>query len=528
MLLALTFCLSLLQDDPPILVPNLDSAVRGMVGFQLPKELKVVADDVFLRRLMKDLVDAVPTDDEVRSFVDDRDPKKRSKKINGLLEDDRFAAFWAKRFEDVFFVDVVKNPWTELSMLTTGQQGKIVEAFTTWLASRLKADKPWTEIVGSMLDARGTPAGDPALGYLLSFRRGKGFEVEFAENMPQHLLGIRLRCARCHDHPFDKWRQEDFYGLAAFVVRQRARLGNTGLEVAYADEGEMKLPGPGGNPDALVRIGQGGIAPPVFLFGGTAGKNDDRMKVLAGFMTHKLNSQLPRMLVNRAWGWLFGVGLVNGVDDFNLKNKPLSLPLLELLTKSVAENKYSVKSLVRLICNTQAYQQPTPEEAPDGESFRHLAARKRLPRNYPAPLASSTLPLSLTLPADWVRVREGGGATKGLFLIPDKSRPGWTVELKLLQGRLPEEQWTQWSGHLEQPKKTPTVLTGKDGVKITFTELSGANFCRLEASGPVDFVVWVAVVEAAKPLTFQAAAPAEVLAPWRDDFIALLKSSSQK
>jgi hypothetical protein len=250
------------------------------------------------------------------------------------------------------------------------------------------------------------------------------------------------------------------------------------------------------------------------------------MKVLGAFMTQKLNSQVPRMLVNRVWGWLFGSGIVDAVDDFNLKNKPLSPALLETLTKSAIDNRYSVKSLVRLICNTQAYQMPTPEEAPDGESFRHAAARKRLPRTYPAPLASSVLPLSLTLPADWVRVREGGGGTKGLFLIPDKGRPGRSVELKLLQGRLPEEQWTQWSGHLEQPKKTPTALAGKDGVKITFTELSGSNPCRQEAAGPVDFLVWVAVVEAAKPLTFQVAAPVGVLDPWRDDFLALLKSLS--
>jgi hypothetical protein len=515
MLLALTLCLSLLQDDPPVIVPNIDSSVRNISGYQQPKEQKVVGDDVFLRRIMKDLIDAVPADDEVQVFVNDRDPRKRSKKINGLLADDRFAAVWAKRFEGVFFVDVLKNPWTGLPDLTTEQRGKIVEAFTAWLASRLKADKPWTEIVTQMLDTRGTPEVSPEMGWMLSLRRGKGFEREFAENLPRTLLGVRIACARCHDHPYAVWNIENYYGMAAFVVRQRARGGRLGLELKYMDDGEMK--GDSGNE-----------FPPKFLYGGTAEKHDDRMKVLARLMTAKTNPQLPRMLVNRVWGWLFGSGIVDPVDDFN-DRQTLSKPLLDAMTKSTVENNYSIKHLVRVLCNTQAYQMPTPAESPDAESFRHVAARKPAVRVY-KPLGSPppALPLTFEMPAAWARVKETSAA-KGLFLIPHKEDPTRTAELWLFERLLPRDNWTVGIGKLDPVTSTVTALDGKGKLKITFTELAGPTWCRRESEGqPVDYRFWMAAVEGGKPMHFRVGGPADLLDPWKADFEAFLKTLAQK
>ncbi|MBV8881128.1 MAG: DUF1549 domain-containing protein, partial [Planctomycetaceae bacterium] len=492
LILALLLLVQAQDRDPVLEAVMVDGAAKGIPGAHGAAWLPPVGDEAFLRRVTKDLVDAAPSEAELQAFVADPDPKKRSKKIDRLVADDRFATSWAKRFEGVFFVDVVKNPWTGVPDLAAEERQKIVDAFTSWLAKKLRDDKPWTDIVGQMLDARGTPEGDPALGYLLSFRRGMGFEREFVENMPRQLLGIRLRCARCHDHPFDKWRVEDYYGMASFVVRQRARFGKAGLEVKYDDSSEMAIPRLNGAKDADVKLASGGDAQPNFLFGGTAGKNDDRMKTLVGFMTVRANSQLPRMLANRVWGWLLGSGVVHPVDDFSLKNKAVSPALLELLTRSVIDGNYSVKHLVRVICNTESYQQPLPEEAPEGEGFRRIMVRKLAPRVYPPGAKAPEPPVTFEPPAGWTPIRRAGPA-KLLLGLPS---PG--VELGLFEGRLDESQWTNQTGKLEPRKSAVSTLEGKGGLKITLTELSGTNWCLPKADGPVEYRFWLAELAAPK------------------------------
>jgi hypothetical protein len=235
-----------------------------------------------------------------------------------------------------------------------------------WFKRQLIKETPYTDVVRYMLDARGTDEGDPALAYKLSFYKEEGQAIEFANGVAKHMLGIRILCARCHDHPFDRWTVQDYYGLAAFNVRQRVRgFGNGGekdsvghVEVKYADEGEMEIQrSPDANDkDSKVKLAQGGKADPVFLFGGAAGKNDDRAKVLGQLITQKANTQLPRAMVNRVWSFLFGRGIVHPVDDFNLKNKALSPALLDNLTRAFVDSKYSIKELVKLVCNTDVYQ----------------------------------------------------------------------------------------------------------------------------------------------------------------------------
>jgi len=511
--LVLFVALQVQNKDPGLDAPTLDSCVKGISGYASGKAVAPVGDAAFLKRVMKDLVDAAPTDAETKAFVDDPDPRKRAKKIDQLVEDDRFAAFWAQRFTRVLIPDLAESPWTQVSGLSAGRQGQAVEKFSAWVASRLKRDTPWTEIVHQMLDARGTLDGDPALAWLMSMRRGKGFALEFAERSSRELLGIRIGCARCHDHPYDKWTVDDYYGMAAFVARQHARMVGDQLEVKYDSDNELKLEA--GGLKTVFGKPSGTVIPPKFLFGGTADKNDDRMKVLAGLM-QKTNPQLSRMLANRVWSWLFGAGVVNPVDDFTLKNKSLSPALLESMVKTLQGNNSSVKFLVRVLCYTQAYQMPTPEEAPEADSFRHLAARLLAP----PPVAALPTP-TFELPSGWIQVKAPPG-TLALILIPHKGEKGRTVELRKVAGLSVKGQWQ--TGLMDPEKTVGTTLTGKGNLAITFTEQSGMNWCQLKSDGPVDYRFWVADVQAAKPYHFRVGAPAELLDPWRDDFESFLKS----
>jgi len=515
LLAAFLLLLQVQNKDPGIDAGPLDAAVRSIPGYGPGKAVPPIGDAAFLKRLMRDLADTVPTEAETKAFVDDPDPKKRSKKIDQLVEDDRFSAFWAKRFTRVLIPDLAESPWTQVSGLSAGRQGQAVERFTAWLANRLKKDAPWTEIVHALLDARGTLEGDPALAWLVSMRRGKGNPLEFAERLSRDLLGIRIGCARCHDHPYEKWTVDDYYGMAAFVARQHARIVGDQLEVKYDDDNELKLES--GGLKTVFGKPSGTVIPPKFLFGGMADKNDDRMKVLAGFLTQRSNPQLPRMLANRVWGWLFGVGVVNPVDDFNLKNKPLSPPLLESMVKTLQGNNTSVKFLVRVLCNTQAYQMPTPEESPDADSFRHLAARLPARRPY-VPLPA---PQPFELPSGWTQVKAPIG-TMALILIPHKEGKGRAVELRKVSGLLAKGQWQ--TGLIDPLKSVVTALTGKGNLGITFTEQSGMNWCQLDSDGPVDYRFWMVEVQAAKPYHFRVGAPADLLDPWRDEFESFLKT----
>lgn len=297
-------------------------------------------------------------------------------------------------------------------------------------------------------------------------------------------------------------------------------------QIKYGEEGEAAMPVLTASRDANVKIARGGTADPNFLFGGQAGKSDDRMTALAQFMTNKSNTQLPRALANRVWGWLFGFGIVHPVDDFNLKNKAASPAMMEILVRDTIANNYSLKRLVRVICSTKAYQMPLPEEAPDAESFRHIVgSRMARGRYYPATSRSPALPLKMDVPADWTRMMNG--SVKGLFVVPGRRDPLQKAELTLFDGK-------KDSGFLEtvtrqtlQPRKNAQVLAGN--LSVTLSEVSGLNTCIRGAEGPTDYVTLVALVEPAEgPFTFRFEGPASVVNDRRDEFIAFLKTVASK
>jgi hypothetical protein len=358
----------------PVQVGSVDSAAKSIRGYSTKDQGPISEDGEFLRRAMLDLVGYTPNLEQVKAFMADQNPNKRVQKIHDLVESDDWADLWSRQFAEAFFGD-----YHEVTMMTNPNVGKeasarIVKEFVGWFKRQLAKDVAYTDIVKYMLDARGTDAGDPALAYKLSFYKEDGQASEFANGVARHLLGIRLLCAKCHDHPFDKWTVQDYWSLAAFNVRQRVRgSGNGGekdtvgnIQLFYADEGEMMIErSPDANDkDAKVKLAQGGKADPIFLFGGAANpKTDDRVRVLANLITSKANTQLPRALVNRVWGWMFGRGIVHPVDDFNLRNKALSPALLDTLTRAFVDSKHSVKDLVKLIANTETYQRSAVSDA---------------------------------------------------------------------------------------------------------------------------------------------------------------------
>jgi hypothetical protein len=323
-------------------------------------------DGEFLRRVMLDLVGYPPTGEQTKAFIDDTTPNKRAAKVDELLNTDEWADFWSRLFAEKYFGNYHSVTMDTMPKLSGAASSRIVKDFIRWFKMKLQKDRPYTEMVAEMLDARGSDEGDPALAYKLAMYNEEGAVSEFANNVARHMLGIRLLCAKCHDHPFDNWTVEHFYGLAAFNARQRARgYGNSGekdavdhVEVKYADEGEAMINNVEIDSDIVRKSKSGGTAKPVFLFGGMAppGPGVDRIKILVQLMTGRGNTQLPKALVNQVWGWLFGRGIVHPVDDFNQRNRPVIGGVLDSIASDFASNKYSIKHLVKSIMMSERYQ----------------------------------------------------------------------------------------------------------------------------------------------------------------------------
>jgi hypothetical protein len=197
---------------------------------------------------------------------------------------------------------------------------------------------------------------------------------EFADRVSKSWLGISVSCARCHDHPFDKWSQEDFYGLAGFFTRHKVKHFEKGGGMAMGDTcDEVELVEDTKAPE-LTNPESGGLMKPTFLFGGAAGSSDRRMTVLTHMLAAQNHNQLARNFANRTWEILMGRALVHPVYDFNQRNKASIPDLLEKLTTDFSKNRFSLKRLVRGICASKGYQLSSSRAEPgDAKDYARAA-----------------------------------------------------------------------------------------------------------------------------------------------------------
>lgn len=330
-------------------------------------------DGEFLRRLSLDLRGTLPSEAEARAFLAGDSPNKRLEKIEEYLASPEYAAQWARIWADAMFPnyrDVSVQFGKNLSRETSR---RMMARLLEWMERLIAKDVPFPKIMADLLEAYGKSEENPLILYKLSFyREGGEPALEFADGVSRTWIGVRISCARCHDHPFDDWRQEDYYGLAAFFARQRVKpsgvKGDACSEVELSEDarGELTMPE------------TGRLALPHFL-GGKPGSTEPRMTVLARAMSGNTESGLPRAVANRVWAALMGRGLVHPVDDFSRKNKELHPGLLAALTREFAAHRYSLKYLIRSICATRAYQLSSGKDgAQKAEDFsRHMTRQMR-------------------------------------------------------------------------------------------------------------------------------------------------------
>ena len=325
--------------------------------FAKQKELQltpaaVCADEVFLRRVFLDVCGVLPTPEEAREFLDSKDTNKRAKLIDALLDREEYALFWALKWADVL----------RGSPVTISERG--VHSFHRYLVRTIADDKPMTQFARELLTGSGNTLNKPAA----NFYRVTRTPEESAEAAAQLFLGVRVQCAKCHNHPFENITQGDYYGLAAFFAGVQFKGTQFGLddEIVYVSSGrELNHP--------ITRKPQ-----PPLAFGTSVamGPNDDRREKLADWLTDPKNKYFAPAVANRVWFHLLGKGIVDPVDDFRDTNPPSNPELLDSLTKEFAKNGYRLKPLIRTILNSRTYQlaaELPPQSASAADPERYFA-----------------------------------------------------------------------------------------------------------------------------------------------------------
>jgi Protein of unknown function (DUF1549)/Protein of unknown function (DUF1553) len=321
-------------------------------------------DAAFLRRAYLDALGLLPTPAEARSFLADPDPDKRSKLVDRLLARPEFADFWALKW-----ADLLRN-----EEKTMGAKGLWI--FQRWLRDQVARDVPLDVFARSLVSSTGSTYENPPA----SFHRTNRDPMTAAETIGQVFLGVRLQCARCHNHPFDAWTQDDYFGLAAYFGNvRRKQLNNVRTDTFDSHEinGDEMIYLEGQPGTIQPRTGEKLEPKPPHGPRPALGDDPDALKALAGWLTAD-NPQFARNMANRAWYHLMGRGLVEPVDDFRDSNPPTNPALLDALAVELVKEGYRLRPMVALIMKSRTYGlDARPEEAnvDDEINFSHAAVR---------------------------------------------------------------------------------------------------------------------------------------------------------
>ena len=329
-------------------------------------------DTTFLRRASFDLLGIPPTATEARNFAQDQRLDKRQRLIDELLTRPEFADFWALKWADLLRVEEK----------TLDRKG--VATFHAWIRDSIATNKPLDVFVRELIASRGSTYEQPAANFYRAMRD----PITRAETVAQVFLGTRLQCAKCHNHPFDRWTQTDYYGWANQfarvkyeVLENNRRDKNDSHEfdgeqlVLIADTGEVDHPGTGKpvkpkflEPNADRRKPAAAIP-----------FSSDRLLTVADWLTSPNNRRFAEAQVNRVWFHLLGRGIVDPIDDFRATNPPSNPALLAALTDDFVTHRFDVQHLIRTIMASRTYQlssEPNDTNRDDESNFSHAIIRR--------------------------------------------------------------------------------------------------------------------------------------------------------
>jgi hypothetical protein len=442
------------------------------------KELGLVpsplcTDEEFLRRLYLDAIGTLPTPEELRAFVADKDPKKRAKAIDAVLERGEFTDWWALKWGDLLRIN------------RTALQDKGMWSFHNWLRAQIRDNVPLDQFARDIVTAEGSTFIDGPANY---YKIGRTAE-DWAETTAQVFLGIRVGCAKCHHHPFEKWSQDDYYSLAAFF----ARLGTKNSQEfgIFGRETVIFLRPTGEATHPRKRM----VMKPVPLDGDKGKSWDDpfdRRKKLADWLTGDENTMFSRNIVNRFWGYTMGRGLVEPLDDMRATNPASNPELLGALAEDFVEHKFDLKHLLRTIFNSRAYQldsNPAPGNEADGANIHFTRySVKRLTAEQLAdavdfatgtrekyaglPLGTRAIQLPDSEVASYLMDTFGRPARQVLCECERTTKPNIAQAMHLLNGNFLNQKIANKTGRVEK------LITAKTPLPKAIEELYLATWSR--------------------------------------------------
>ncbi|MFL5341759.1 MAG: DUF1549 domain-containing protein, partial [Gemmataceae bacterium] len=345
-------------------------------------------DATFLRRAFLDTIGVLPTPAEAREFVADGRPDKRARVIDALLERPEFVDYWT-----LFLCDLLQNR-KERDHDVRGTKG--VRTFHEWVRRQVAADRPWDEIARGVLTATGSSREAPAVGYFIVTvgENREAHRSEIVASAAQAFLGTRIGCAQCHNHPLERYTQDDYYHFAAYFSRIRldrkeSKDGPTVLRVSGPDPNQNKNPVGVSQP----RTGKFMAPQPLDHSPLPVSPREDPRARLAAWITDSKNEAFAGAMVNRLWRHFLGVGLVEPVDDLRATNPPTNPELWQYLCREFVEHKFDLKHVMRLILNSRTYQTESatrPGNATDTRYYSHFYPRRLTAEVLADAIASAT------------------------------------------------------------------------------------------------------------------------------------------
>ncbi|MBL8796258.1 MAG: DUF1553 domain-containing protein [Planctomycetia bacterium] len=358
------------------------------------------SDSEFLRRASIDITGTLPTVAEAEKFLADTDPQKRAKLVDELLARPAYASTFALKWGDI-----LRN--RRNGLVGVGGAQVRTTALHGWIHDSLEKNKPYDQFVREILTAKGDFSGadaQPPVGWYNVLRTPQAL----VDDTAQAFLGTRIQCAQCHHHPYEKWSQDDYWGLAAFFARVQlvnpnakaplkgpAKADKSATRVVLAGEGEVTSPH--GKNYVKPRLLDGAeLTVPV--------EEDPRQK-LVDWMVQPDNPFFARALANRYWAHFFGRGIVEMPDDMRVTNPPSNPELLDALAKGFVAQKFDLKQLIRTICTSKTYQLasiPNEYNAKDQQNFARY-----YPKRLPAEVLSDAIDQVTAVPSSFGQAKSG-------------------------------------------------------------------------------------------------------------------------
>lgn len=336
-----------------------DLVLEKLAALNIPPSPSAV-DAEFVRRVYLDTIGLLPTVDEVQSFVGNLDPNKRDKLIEQLLARPEFVDYWAYQ-------------WSDLLLLSGSRlRPDAIKSYYKWIREQVAANAPWDEFARGVILSKGSTIEHGAANFYALHQDPQ----DMVETVSMAFLGMSIQCAHCHDHPNEKWTNDDYYGMVSLFARVRGkgwggdfRNGDGNRTIFLSDRGEVLQP----------RTARPQPPKPLDANPGSFDDMIDRRELFVGWLTSPDNPYFAKAIVNRIWANYLGRGLVEAVDDLRLTNPASNEKLLNRLSQELVRKNYDLKSLMRTIMQSETYQrshQALKENEFDQRFYSHSQPRR--------------------------------------------------------------------------------------------------------------------------------------------------------